>query len=237
MKHYRELLIFAYVFSVCSVSVWGQNGYVLREEFRSEINDFASSPVIQEGFKYIVDLESETRSDHIRLTEVEAPPFKEDQRAMLFKGMITKYRADSIWTDEVGNVLALWKGQNGERTVALDAHLDTVFPEGTDVSVEEKGDTLYAPGIGDDTRGLAMLLTVAKTLDHLAVDHEDDILLIASVGEEGLGDLRGVKHIFSQKGPKIDSWISIDGGDIGRVNNKGLGSYRYEITCKGPGGH
>ena len=139
--------------------------------------------------------------------------------------------------DAVGNVIGRLTGTEGERTVALDAHLDTVFPKGTDVKVKIKNDTLFAPGIGDDTRGLAMLLTIAKTIQDEEIKFRDDVLIIASVGEEGLGDLRGVKHLFGPDGPDIDSWISIDGGDVGRVNNKGLGSYRYRVTFSGPGGH
>jgi acetylornithine deacetylase/succinyl-diaminopimelate desuccinylase-like protein len=115
--------------------------------------------------------------------------------------------------------------------------LDTVFPEGTDVKVKIKNDTLYAPGIGDDTRGLTMLLTLLETLKTNQIQPKHNVLFVGSVGEEGLGDLRGVKHLFKEGGPRIDSWIAIDGGSIGRVNNKALGSYRYRVTFKGPGGH
>jgi acetylornithine deacetylase/succinyl-diaminopimelate desuccinylase-like protein len=119
----------------------------------------------------------------------------------------------------------------------LDAHLDTVFPEGTDVKVRVKNDTLFAPGIGDDTRALSMLLTIIESMKATNIQPKDNILFVGTVGEEGLGDLRGVKHLFRDNGPQIDSWIAIDGGEIGRVNNKGLGSYRYRVTIKGPGGH
>ena len=120
-------------------------------------------------------------------------------------------------------MLALKKGIKGDRTVALDAHLDTVFPEGTDVKVKYKGDTMYAPGIGDDTRGLVVVLTTLRALTKNQIQTEADLLFVGSVGEEGLGDLRGVRHLFENGNIKIDSWISIDGGSIGRVNNKGLG--------------
>ncbi|MDA9263180.1 M20/M25/M40 family metallo-hydrolase, partial [bacterium] len=141
------------------------------------------------------------------------------------------------WIDAVGNVLGLLKGYEGNRNVVLDAHLDTVFPEGTDVKVRIKNDTLYAPGIGDDTRALSMLLTIIESMKKTDIQPKDNVLFVGTVGEEGLGDLRGVKHLFRENGPQIDSWIAIDGGDIGRVNNKGLGSYRYRVTFKGPGGH
>jgi acetylornithine deacetylase/succinyl-diaminopimelate desuccinylase-like protein len=105
------------------------------------------------------------------------------------------------------------------------------------VKVKKQNDTLYAPGIGDDTRGLAMLLTVSKVLQEQSLNPSSNVLIVATVGEEGLGDLRGVKELFSERGPGIDSWIAIDGGAIGRVNNKALGSYRYKVTFDGPGGH
>ncbi|MFT4566388.1 MAG: tripeptide aminopeptidase [Saprospiraceae bacterium] len=208
----------------------------IQSEFRNEIKALVLKPKIINAFKKIIELEEDTESEHIQLNEVPAPPFKEMERALLFQEMINWVGVDSSWIDEVGNVIALRKGKSSARTVCLDAHLDTVFPEGTDVRVRIKGDTLMAPGIGDDTRGLAILLAVLKAMNDASIYTEDDVLFIASVGEEGLGDLRGVKHIFSE-GPKVDSWISIDGGSIGRVNTQGLGSYRYRVKYIGPGGH
>ncbi len=211
--------------------------FELREEYREQIKELAANQLIKDAFSYIVALEEQTIADHILLTEIEAPPFKEHVRAAAFRQMMSSIGVDSIWTDDAGNVIALIKGGEGNRTVCIDAHLDTVFPEGTDVHVRIKNDTLFAPGIGDDTRGLAILLTLVKTIKKQAVRMRDDVLVIASVGEEGLGDLSGVKHLFREGGPRIDSWISIDGGEIGRVNNQGLGSYRYRVRFKGPGGH
>jgi tripeptide aminopeptidase len=192
---------------------------------------------IKAAFSRIETLDPTTLKRHIELTEIEAPPFKEEKRANVFADYLTKLGMDSVWIDKEGNVLGILKGTEGKRTVALDAHLDTVFPEGTDVKVRIQNDTLYAPGIGDDTRGLSMLLTILETLKTEKIQTKDNLLFVGSVGEEGLGDLRGVKHLFRKGGPQIDSWIAIDGGAIGRVNNKGLGSYRYRVTFKGPGGH
>ena len=189
------------------------------------------------AFEHIVSLETKTLERHIALTEIEAPPFKEEKRAAVFAEYYRDLGMDSVWIDSEGNVLGLLLGSEGKRTVALDAHLDTVFPEGTNVKVRIENDTLYAPGIGDDTRGLSMLLTILETIKTNNIQPKDNLLFVGSVGEEGLGDLRGVKYLFREKGPQIDSWIAIDGGNIGRVNNKGLGSYRYRVTFKGPGGH
>lgn len=216
----------------------GQFGEIaeINDRYKNEVIATARKQIIKDAFHYIKDQAAQTTVDHIRLTEIPAPPFKEERRAAAFKQMLEDIGVDSIWIDEVGNVLALRKGKNGKRTVALDAHLDTVFPEGTDVTVTNKQDTLFAPGIGDDTRGLANILTVLKTMNKFEIQTEDDLLIVGSVGEEGLGDLRGVKHLF-ETGPTIDSWIAIDGGRIGGISNMGLGSHRYRIIYKGPGGH
>ena len=208
-----------------------------KTDYEKEVKKLAESKPIQEAFKAIDELEPQTQQDLILLTEIPAPPFMEEERGRQFKKMLEEAGADKVWVDEVGNVIALRKGKTGGKVVALDAHLDTVFPEGTDVKVKVSGDTLKAPGIGDDTRGLAVVIAVLRAMEKANVETSADVLLIGSVGEEGLGDLRGVKHIFEKGDLKIDSWISIDGGEIGRMVTGGLGSIRYKVTFKVPGGH
>lgn len=205
--------------------------------FQKEIDKLVKKKSIQKAFSIIDELEPMTHQNLVELTEIPAPPFMEHKRAERFSQMLVEAGADKVWIDEVGNVLALRKGKDSSKTIALDAHLDTVFPEGTDVGVKMVGDTLYAPGVGDDTRGLVMVLTVLKAMNQAEIKTSSDVLLVGTVGEEGLGDLRGVKHLFKKNEPKIDSWIAIDGGELGRINNQALGSYRYKITFKGPGGH
>ncbi len=229
-------IIFSIVFSIPCFAQFGDLGDI-DKGYRDEIISLARKPVVKQAFDYILAEDDQTIKNLITLTEIPAPPFKEDERGIAFSKMFKDLGLDSVWIDEVGNVLAIRKGKTGTKTIALDAHLDTVFPEGTDVTVRISGDTLFAPGISDDTKGLANLLTVIKTLNVNNIQTDHDILFVGSVGEEGLGDLRGVKHLFREGGPKIDSWIAIDGGQIGRVNNKGLGSHRYRVTFKGPGGH
>ncbi len=206
-------------------------------DYDKEIKKLAENKSIQQAFSVIDELEPQTNKDLILLTEIPAPPFMEEKRGLQFKKMLEEAGADKVWIDEVGNVIALRKGKTGGRVVALDAHLDTVFPEGTDVTVKISGDTLKAPGIGDDTRGLAVVIAVLRALEKANVETAADVLLIGSVGEEGIGDLRGVKHLFEKGDLKIDSWISIDGGEIERMVTGGLGSIRYKVTFNGPGGH
>jgi len=208
------------------------------KKYDQEISAIAKKPAVMKAFQHLIDLQSQTLQDHILLTEIPAPPYKEMVRAKKYAEMLKAAGADSVWTDNVGNVIALRKGKGGKKTVVLEGHMDTVFPEGTDVKVKFKGDTLYAPGVADDTRGLALVLSVLKTVEKTGIETDANVLFIGTVGEEGQGDLRGVKNLFSDKGPgKIDSYIAIDGTDIDRVATRCLGSHRYRITFKGPGGH
>ena len=210
---------------------------IIETKYQTELSKLSKNKQIQAAFQSIMGQNKQNIDELIMLTEIPAPPFKEDKRAARFMQLLKDAGVDSVWIDKVGNVMALRKGKDSKRTVVLDAHLDTVFPEGTDVKVKFKGDTLYAPGIGDDTRGLVMVASVLRAMNAAKIQTQADILFVGSVGEEGLGDLRGVKQLFSAESPRIDSWISVDGGDIGRISNMGLGSYRYRVTFKGPGGH
>jgi tripeptide aminopeptidase len=206
-------------------------------DYDREMRELASRPAIQKAFQIIVELEPQTEKDLIELTEIPAPPFKEEKRAARYAEMLREAGMPEVEIDGVGNVITRFRGTTEDGTVAVVAHLDTVFPEGTDVTVRREGDRLLAPGIGDDTRGLALMLTVIRAMLGAGVKTRGDILFVASVGEEGLGDLRGVKHLFREGGPKIDQFIAVDGGSTDRVLNKAIGSYRYRITFKGPGGH
>ncbi|WP_212744257.1 M20/M25/M40 family metallo-hydrolase [Maribacter sp. ACAM166] len=215
----------------------GQENLMVDKKIEKEVVKLLKDKSIKNAFEYIESIEVETNKNLIELTQIAAPPFLEAERALALKKMFVDAGADNVSIDEVGNVIAIKKGIEGGKVIVLDAHLDTVFPEGTNVMVQQKGDTLFAPGIGDDTRGLSMLLAIFKAMKNSNIKTKADIWFVATVGEEGLGDLRGVKHLFRDDAPKIDSWISIDGGEIGRVNNAGLGSVRYKALFMGKGGH
>jgi acetylornithine deacetylase/succinyl-diaminopimelate desuccinylase-like protein len=178
--------------------------------------------------------------DIVRITEIPAPPFKEAARGRAFADMLRQAGLPNVETDAEGNVMGLRKGAGGGPLVAIAAHLDTVFPEGTDVTVKRQGTRLSAPGIGDDSRSLAILLALIRALDATSIRTTSDILFIADVGEEGPGDLRGMRYLF-EKGPykgRIKSFISIDGSGPGNdITTGGVGSKRYRAAFKGPGGH
>lgn len=202
-----------------------------------EIRGLMRDPAVQQALQHVEDTDSQTMADLVTLTEIPAPPFQEEERARRFVAMMREIGIDSVHIDEEGNVVGLRRGRAGTGVVAISGHLDTVFPEGTNVSVTVRGDTLFAPGIGDDTRGLAAVLAVLRAMNQAGIQTEQDVLFIGTVGEEGLGDLRGVKHLFRSGGPRIDSFISVDGTGASGITHEGLGSHRYRVTFKGPGGH
>jgi acetylornithine deacetylase/succinyl-diaminopimelate desuccinylase-like protein len=202
-----------------------------------QVESVASHPAVVEAFRRIEALDAWALERLVELTEIPAPPFGEAARGARYAELLREAGADSVWTDAEGNVIALRRGRRGRRTVGFGGHLDTVFPEGTDVTVRQMGDTLFAPGVGDDTRGLVVVLTVLRAMEEAGVETDDDVLFVGVVGEEGLGDLRGMKHLFRGGADPIDAWIEVDGGGTDRIVSMGLGSVRYRVTFAGPGGH
>lgn len=205
--------------------------------YQDEISQLRRQPAVSEALDYVVTLEPRSHDDLIELTQIPAPPFKEDKRAARFAEMLREAGLTDVRIDEVGNVIGRRPGKTSKRVIAYSAHLDTVFPEGTDVTVRVDGDKLRAPGIGDNTRGLVVILGVLRALQHADIRTDADILFIGNVGEEGLGDLRGVKHLFRDGAEPIDTLIAVDGGRSDRIVYGGVGSHRYRVTFKGPGGH
>jgi tripeptide aminopeptidase len=172
-----------------------------------------------------------------RITEIPAPPYKEKVRAEYYLKRMQELGFKDAAIDSEGNVIALRKGSGGGRPkLVVSAHLDTVFPEGTDVTVKESDGVARAPGIGDDSRGLAALLSLIKAMNANGIATVGDVMFVGTVGEEELGNLRGVEALFHDHAD-IDGFISIDGLGITRVVNQATGSHRYEMTFKGPGGH
>ncbi|HJN47010.1 MAG: peptidase M20 [Acidobacteria bacterium] len=202
-----------------------------------ELRGIVAHPEVRRALALAHELEARAEQELIELTEIPAPPFEEAARAARYAELLGGTGLDNVAVDEVGNVLARRPGTGAGETVAIVAHLDTVFSPGTDVTVRRQADRLYAPGIGDNTRGLVLLLNVARAIVRAEVRTVADILFVGSVGEEGLGDLRGVAHLLSSSGSRIDQFIAIDGGSDSQVVNEAVGSRRYRVTVTGPGGH
>lgn len=186
------------------------------------------------------------RGDHARIVEeaialqqIPAPNRREERKGRAFLEMLRANGLSDVMMDGEGNVTGLRRGAGGSGMVAVVAHLDTVFPEGTDLTVRREGTRLRGPGLADNSHGLAVILALVRAMDAAGVSHRDDILFVGSVGEEGLGDLRGVKYLLT-RGPyrgRITTFIALDGTDPGEIVNAALGSKRYRVTFTGPGGH
>lgn len=207
------------------------------QDYDARIAALMNHPAVRSAMEHIEETDEQTMADLRTLTQIPAPPFQEEERGRAFLAMLQEIGVDSAWVDEVGNVIGLRRGTGNGEVLALAGHLDTVFPPETDVSIRESGDTLFAPGIADDTRGLATVLAVLRAMNEADLRTEGDVLFIGNVGEEGLGDLRGVKHLFRDGGPRIDAFISVDGTGASGITHMGLGSHRYKVTFVGPGGH
>lgn len=180
-------------------------------------------------------------AETITLNEIPAPPFKEARRAAAYLERLKAHGLTDVEMDAEGNVMGLRRGtgQPGGPLLVVAGHLDTVFPESVDVRVRREGTRLMAPGIGDNTHGLAVILGYVRALDAAKVKTRRDILFVGNVGEEGPGDLRGVRHMFREGKYKdrIAAFISIDGVTSFAVTYGAVGSKRYRVTFKGPGGH
>jgi len=172
-----------------------------------------------------------------RLCEIPAPPFQEAVRGQELQRLFQELGLRDVRADAAGNVIGVRPGKAARPNLVFAAHLDTVFPEGTNVKVTRQGNVLKAPGIGDDCRGLAVMLAVIRALNAGPVETPGAITFVADVGEEGLGDLRGMKSLFFDilKG-QIDKFVSVDGAGLG-ITHIGVGSNRYKVTFQGPGGH
>ena len=181
--------------------------------------------------------EARTIDEQIKLCEVPAPPFKEAARARVYADAFRAAGLQNVRIDREGNVLGVRPGRSARPNLVFSAHLDTVFPEETNVKVTRKGSVLFGPGIGDDCRGLAVILAIVRALDRAKVQTPGTITFVGTVGEEGLGDLRGVKALFNEtlKG-QIDRFVSVDGTGLS-ISHIAVGSLRYRVTFKGPGGH
>jgi tripeptide aminopeptidase len=195
------------------------------------------NPKVKAALEMIKADDAATFAEQKHITEIASPPYKEKVRAEYYLKRMQELGLKDASIDAEGNVIALRKGTgSGHPKLAISAHLDTVFPEGTDVTVKEKDGTFVAPGLGDDARGLVALLSIIKAMNESGISTVGDILFVGDVGEEELGNLRGMKALFRDH-TDIDGFISIDGLGIDRIANQGTGSHRYEFIFKGPGGH
>src|SRR6266852_2846475 len=205
---------------------------------QQEIANLCSSPEIRSAFTWLRAQEPQFAQWQLELARIAAPPFGESARGAWLADKFCELGLESVHTDEVGNVFGTHAGY-GHGHVTLSAHLDTVFPAGTPLNIRQQGSRLYGPGVSDNGAGVSAILAIAAVLQALGLRHALPLLFIANVGEEGEGDLRGMRHIFSSPRWKdsITYNLVLDGAGSDTVVAEALGSRRFEVIVRGPGGH
>jgi acetylornithine deacetylase/succinyl-diaminopimelate desuccinylase-like protein len=204
---------------------------------QENLGGLMQTPPVKVALEAIKRNELRFLEEQSRICQIPAPPFHEDVRAKELERLFRGMALENVHIDSAGNVIGTRPGAAPHPNVVFQAHLDTVFPEGTDVTVTRIGTILKGPGIADDCRGLAVVLAVMQALNEAKLKTPGTITFVADTGEEGLGDLRGTKALFNEslKG-QIDKFVSVDGAGLS-IENVGVGSYRYRVVFKGPGGH
>jgi len=210
-------------------------GNAMATKLTEVLEAIARDAAVRDGLAFLERDAARTLDEQKALTQIPAPPFKEQARAAHFRDLLAAAGIADVHVDAEGNVIGVRRGSGGP-TLLLSAHIDTVFPEGTDLTITEKDGRLCAPGIRDDSRGLAAVLSVARACTAVKAVTVGDVWFVGTVGEEGLGNLRGVRALFRDH-PNIDGFISIDGGDMGRITLGATGSRRFRVSYQGPGGH
>jgi tripeptide aminopeptidase len=197
----------------------------------------SGNQAVRAALQVIRDDNAWTIGQQVSLCEIPAPPFGEARRAAEYRRQLTALGLRNVRIDAEGNAIGERPGVGSGPTVVIAGHLDTVFPEGTDVRTRRVGGRIHGPGIGDDCRGLAVVLAVARAFQRSGVRTSGTVIFVGNVGEEGPGNLRGVKHLYEKelKG-RIDYFVSVDGTGLG-LTSRAVGSNRYRVTYKGPGGH
>jgi tripeptide aminopeptidase len=201
--------------------------------------ELIDSPELQQAFQFIDSDLDKITEEHIRICSIPAPPFGEKERAEYLSKRFCELGLVDAQIDEEGNCLALRRGHSLAPLIVVSAHLDTVFPAATDLTVRRTGGKLLAPGISDDGCGLAALMAIVEVLESAGIETEGSVLFAGTVGEEGEGNLRGVRYLLTRGewANRIDAFISFDGPGTDRITNGALGSRRYRVQLHGTGGH
>jgi len=173
----------------------------------------------------------------VQIQQIPAPTFYEQERGEFICSCFLREKLSDIEIDKVGNVYGRLPGLDSELPVIISAHLDTVFPQDTDLRVHRSHDKVTGPGIGDNSIGIAGLMGLLWILRERSLELTSDIWFVANVGEEGLGDLRGIKEVVHRFGDKVKGYIVLEGMALGQVYHRGLGVQRYLVKVTTPGGH
>ena len=207
---------------------------------RQEVAHLAEFRSVHAALGWFRTHERDLADRQVELARIPAPPFGEQARAVWLRDHFQELGLEDCHVDEAGNVLGVRPGSDPEaKYLALAAHIDTVFPAGTPLDIRREGSRLLGPGISDNGAGVVALLALAAALQAAEIRHAAPILFLGDVGEEGEGDLRGMRHLFSDPRWKdsIAYTLVLDGAATDTVVTEGLGSRRFEVTLRGPGGH
>ena len=203
------------------------------------VRSVLSSPEVGRALSFFEKNAEAITEEQIRFCSIPAPPFGERERAEYLSEKFSSLGLTEVEIDEEGNCLGLIKGTSLSPLLVVSAHLDTVFSAETDFSVTRSGKRLLAPGISDDGCGLVALVALARAIQTEKIRTEGSILFVGTVGEEGEGNLRGVRYLLTRGrwASKVDAFLSFDGPGVDRITNRALGSRRYRVEISGPGGH
>ena len=205
---------------------------------QQEIARLSALPEIRSAFAWLRAQEPQFAHWQLELARIPAPPFGEAARAAWLAEKFRDLGLDDVHNDDVGNVFGTHRG-HGKSYVALSAHIDTVFPAGTPLNLKQQGSRLYGPGVSDNGAGVTAMLAIAALLCAVRIRHDLHFVFIGNVGEEGEGDLRGMRHIVSAPRWKdsIAYSVVLDGAGSDTIVAEALGSRRFEVIVRGPGGH
>ena len=192
---------------------------------------------VQEALQFLYEDDERTLREHLEMCQIPAPSYEEGEKAEYVRKKMADAGLEDVHIDEVGNVLGTWSGTGNGPRIIIAGHTDTVFPRETDLTLKKEGERYSCPGIGDDTRAVAELLSLARALNATGIRGEGDIVFCANVCEEGLGDLRGTKHVFGDRDNHYDGFVSIDDKNTAGIIYQAVGSERYLVTFHGTGGH
>ena len=209
---------------------------VICDNSKSVIEVLSKDPKVKAGLDFLEEDNDYTTQEQIALTEIPAPTFQEQERGLEYQRRLIEYGLKNVHIDSQGNVFGVRPGTGNGPKLVVAGHLDTVFPGSTDVKAKLRDGRIYAPGIADDGRGLSSVLTLLRAIEKANIKTTGDIIFGATVGEEGLGDLNGVKALFENR-KDIDGFISIEPGSPERITYLATGSRRYHVTYTGTGGH
>jgi tripeptide aminopeptidase len=203
-----------------------------------EVARVAALPAVRGAFADFLSHEAQLADWQQQLAKIPAPPFGEQLRSEWMLERFLELGLEQVRTDEAANVFGI-RPAIGNRYVALSAHIDTVFPAGTPLNVRQQGSRLYGPGVSDNAAGVVAMLGIAAAISRSRVRHTAPILFVANVGEEGEGDLRGMRHIFADSHwlDSIAFNLVLDGAGNDTIVAEALGSRRFEVIVRGPGGH